>query len=210
MDTMLPFKLPEIDGPFKTTISGVVTDDTLKEEIFTTVSRSNYQAAANVYYYFPEWYAAGPNAPRLHKRIANWLHSVYDIDLAPDVLKEIADIVAKAKDRTYSYDVTTVLDWAAGTYGEDDSSCWWDPGQYLQARTRLLPAHQGGAIRTYRNGEPNGRAWVMPLTHCGIYIGPWDSPPRYQEPGDDRFDAADPTTWAVFNGYGYGTPTMAE
>src|SRR3990172_2713369 len=207
-------ELPELAGPFHVTIPAKRVDDDAICEIHAMLRHADYEAAYQVQWGFTDWDLTDPNKARIHKRIESWLRREKGITLPADTLKQIADTAAMCKERRYTYDITTVCDWTPGTFGESTGSCWWDPDQYLYARTQMLPAHKGGAIRTYRSETPNGRAWAIPTTNRGVdreirvprvnYYGLEYLASEYV------YTPIDPRGWIVINGYGYKTQVFAD
>lgn len=95
------------------------------------------------------------------KRIAKKFKRDYNIVLPSTIVEQIGTVARANMSEVvrHTCDITDVIDWDDGEFGDSDS-CWW--GGNSGARD-VLTKHGGLALRFYENnGEGIGRCWLVP------------------------------------------------
>lgn len=150
---------------------------------------------SNGYGYLPEHFEPlwTTKQGTLPKRIQSHLYKNKSIKLLPADLSEIGNIAKRhsSDGKEFILDFTQRIDWQDGAFG-DGGSCFW--GDKSGAKT-MLENNSAYAIRGWklRNGFSSPLIYNNVKGYCRAWVAPL---------GDNTF--------AVFNGYGETTLTMAR
>ncbi len=130
----------------------------------------------------PDGYVFTSSAGNLQKRIKK-LFKQRGIEVSPEVLSEISDIISKARNGSRTaMDFNTDFNWNSGDFG-DRGSCYWTDREYC--RRFMQNDARFGAVRFFDSeGKGIARAWTY-----------------YDEPSDSV---------VVWNAYGYNLEVIAK
>lgn len=121
------------------------------------------------------------------KRLSRHAYKKHHLKVPPDVISHVGVIAREhSTGHDYTVAVTRDLNLPPEEFCHEDS-CWW--GSYHESRC-ALKSNGGFGIRSFVNGNPTGRAWVMPL--------------KKNDQGGltPTFQSLKPDAFVVFNGYG--------
>jgi hypothetical protein len=126
------------------------------------------------------------------KRLSRYAYQTHQAKLTPEIMSQVGCIARDhSKPADIEIEVTRQFNESAEYFYHDDS-CYW--GSYYESRCALKTNGAFG-LRSFKDGDVSGRAWVMPLrlrTETGDSFPPLV--PTFSTMGADAF--------AVFNGYG--------
>jgi hypothetical protein len=132
------------------------------------------------------------------KRLSRYAHQTHQAKLTPEIMSQVGCIARDhSKPADIEIEVTRQFNQSAEYFYHDDS-CYW--GSYYESRCALKTNGAYG-LRSFKDGEVSGRAWVMPLR--SVDQVPLSGDPRQISASLAlTFDTMGADAFVVFNGYG--------